>query len=753
MKTRPQIVFASMAASFFALAAGGTEIWAQAAIVAEESGEEEVIVTARRRAESLQDVPIAVSAFNEDQLRQLQADNLSGIQYATPNLYFDQGDAANAVVFLRGIGQNDSLAFADAGVGVYIDDVFIARSQAAFLELFDVERVEVLRGPQGTLYGRNTIGGAVKFVSTTPTDEFKAYFEAGGGNFGFATAKGSISGPIAPGLVRGKAAFAFTHRNGYNFNSFDGESDGDLRSFAGRVGLTFTPYDRLEFVVSVDGKVDRPDRSRSPVRETAITGAPTLTTLQTFPASDDPFRVDVNANGLSDLSGFGAALTTRFKAGPKITLESITAFRSLDFNLNLDTDGSPLPVLDILVIQDQFQISQELRATYSGERFSVTGGLYYFHDDDSTFSGFDDGAATIFGFPVVAFGFPNAALADTDQVTNSYAAFFDASAELAPRWELSAGLRYTYEDRRSQRRFENFFDPTISVIANRPDFLAGTGFPGQTLSGDANFDALTPRVSLSFKPHRGFLLYASVSRGFKSGGFDGRANSDFGFQPFAPEFVWSYEGGVKSTWLDGKVTVNANYFYNDYTDLQVTSFSADPDTGVFVSQFTNAAGARIQGAELEFAAKPVPGLSFNGSLGWLDARYREFDILVGAQVIDVSDRPLVNAPRWNASLGVTYERRIAGGLRGVLHVDGAYRGNHAVEITASTNLNQPATGLLNALAALKSANGRWELQMGVRNAANEAIRVQGFNLSAFPGVELGFFTAPRTYDGRLVLRY
>ncbi|MEM6538207.1 MAG: TonB-dependent receptor, partial [Pseudomonadota bacterium] len=158
---------------------------------------DEIIVTARRREESLQDIPVSVSALTGDRIAELQADDLSGIQYSVPNFYFDEGDASNAVVYLSGIGQNDSLAFADAGVGVYVDDVFIARSQAAFLELFDVERVEVLRGPQGTLYGRNPIGGAVKFISKEPTDEVEAYAEFGAGNFGMITAKGRLSGPVS----------------------------------------------------------------------------------------------------------------------------------------------------------------------------------------------------------------------------------------------------------------------------------------------------------------------------------------------------------------------------------------------------------------------------------------------------------------------------------------------------------------------------------------------------------------------------
>jgi iron complex outermembrane recepter protein len=748
-----------------ASACAATVIFAQSTASAQEEAtaansnerNDVIVVTARRRTENLQDVPVAVSVFNDDRLIELQADNLSGIQYATPNLYLDQGDAANAVIYMRGIGQNDSLAFADPGVGVYMDDVFIARSQAAFLELFDVERVEVLRGPQGTLYGRNTIGGAVKFVSTRPPDEFDAYLEAGAGNFNLATVKGRIGGPLAPGLLRGKAAFSVSRRDGYNTNMATGEDDGDIKSFSGRGSLLFTPSDKVEFLLSVDGKVNRPDTSRSPVRETPITGAPDPadpTLLVTFPASADPFTVDVNANGLSDLTGFGTALTSRWMASDSLTFESITSFRTLDFDLNLDADGSPLPILDILLLQEQEQFSQELRMLYDNDgRVTFTGGLYYFYDDDTTFSGVDNGAATIFGFPVTLFGFASSSLAQTDQVTNSYAAFGDATFALTERLNVSAGLRYTYEKRRSGRSFENFFDPTVSVIQNTPPFLQGQGVAGSPISGEASFDALTPKFSVDFKPTEDVLFYASASRGFKSGGFDGRATSDFGFQSFDPEFVWSYEGGVKTSWFDGALIANAAYFYNDYTDLQVTSFGADPMTGVFVSLFTNAARARIQGVELELFAQPSERLSITGTVGWLDADYKEFDILVGGVSTDVSNRALVNSPNWNASLGATYEHPIGDRLIGVAHVDGAYRGETATEITASPELTQQRYGLLNAFVALKTADERWELRGGVKNATNEAIRVQGFNLSDFPGVQLGFYTAPRTYSFRLIFRY
>lgn len=688
-----------VAVSAFALVASITTspVHAQQAPATQEAmadeGEEplvgnEIVVTARRRAETLQDVPIAISAFDQSALESLQADDLSGIQYAVPNLYLDQGDAGNAVIYIRGVGQNDSLAFADPGVGVYIDDVFIARSQAAFLDVFDVERIEVLRGPQGTLYGRNTIGGAIKFVSARPTDYLTGAVELGVGNYGEIGLKARVSGPIVGDTLTGKAAFAFKKRDGYNFNTFTQTDDGDVETYAGRIGLRFAPSPDLEFLLTGDVKVDRPDTSRSPVRATAVTGADATGALVNFPAASDPYRVQTNANGLNDQTSYGGALTARWFASDSLTLESITAYRGFEFDLKLDTDGSPLPLLDILLRQDQSQFSQEVRATYEADGLSVTGGLYYFHDDDLTFSGVDNGSAVLFGLPVTAFGFASSSLADTQQITDSYAIFADGTYALSERLELSLGARYTWENRTSARRFENYFDPAISVIDNEPDFLAGSGVVGTPISGEADFEAFTPRASLSFEASPDMLFYGSVSRGFKSGGFDGRANTDFGFRPFRPEFVWAYELGAKTSWLDRRLTLNGALFYNDYSDLQVTSFGADPVTGVFVSQFTNAASSRSFGAELELSARPTDRLTLTGSIGLLDAKYREFDILVGGVATDASDRSPVNSPDFNGSLGATYKLPIGGRFALTMHGDASYRSEVATEITDSPDLRQ-----------------------------------------------------------------
>ncbi len=719
---------------------------------------EEIVVTARRREETLQSVPLSVSALTDQDVQDLQADDLTGIQYAVPNLYLDRGDASNAVIFLRGIGQNDSLAFVDPGVSIYIDDVYIARTQAAMLELFDVERVEVLRGPQGTLYGRNSPGGAVKLVTRAPAAHNEFYLETGYGRFDDVTARARISGPLSE-TVKGKLAVSYRSRDGFSRNAFTGRRDGDVRTLAWRAGLYYEPRADLRFVFTLDGRVDRPDTSKSPVRRTTLVAFPDPfadpTDAAVFAPATDNYAVETNANDFSDITTIGLALRAEWQLSADWQLESISAFRTFDFNLELDTDGSPLSVLDVVLFEDSRTFTQELRFVYDdADSWSVTGGLFFFHDIDHTLAGFDLKSAAVFGFPVVLFGFPVAQLGKTDQRADSYALYLDATHRVTARLSVEAGLRYTLDEKRSRRQLENFFDPDflLADLNARPAFLAGSGIPTPQLRGKKRFSALTPRVALSYDLGDDAMVYASVARGFKSGGFDGRANSAFQFQPFRPEKVWAFEGGLKSQWAARRVTANLAYFYNRYRDLQVTSFGRDPATGFFQSLFTNAAAARIQGVEFELSARPFAGFLFQGSVGFMDAEYRRFDALVGGVPTDVSGRRLVNTPKWSAHAGFTYTHSLGSRLDLTWHLDGNYRGRVANELTDSPNLAQGAYLLINAYAAVSTADGAWELQLGGTNLSDRQYIVQGFNLAEFPGVETAFFGPRRVWGAKLIVR-
>ncbi|MBO6764527.1 TonB-dependent receptor [Maricaulis sp.] len=707
-----------------------------------------IVVTARRREESLQDVPLSVSAFGERQLENLQAADITALQNAVPNLTIHTGDAENAVIYIRGVGQVDSLAFAEPGVGVYLDDVYLARTQGAILDVFDVERVEVLRGPQGTLYGRNTIGGAVRFISTRPGSNPGAQLELGAGNHGHVFGRARISGELAEDRLAGKAALFYASSDGYASNAVDGTHDGDVNRLAGRAGLLFTPHDDFELELTLEGTSDTPDASRTPARATAVAGIdPATGDVRIFEPSPDPFDIRASYNDLDDLSSWGLTARAQWRVSDALTLTSITAHRSLSYDSNLDLDGTELEIFEIFVREDAEQFSQEFRAEYdAGGPLQLTGGLYYFDDQDDTFNGLagDDIALPLGGG--VYLPYPLQTASTNDQDTQAWAAYFDASYAVSDRVRLSGGLRYTYEDKSFARLQEAYAPGT----PNPPPFRTGAGVTVTDIDTSESFEALTPRIGLDYRLNDDVMLYGLASRGFKSGGFDGRSNTPFDAEPYDPEFVWSYEAGIKSTLLDGDLVLNAALFRNDYTDLQLSSFTANPDTGAFEAQFTNAGEAVIQGLEVEAMWRPADGLTLTGHLGYMDAFYEEY---IGPGGVDIAgERELVNTPEWSGGAAATYEWPVGDSLYATVHADASWRSKTYTTVSSAENLAQDGYALVNAFAAIGAADDRWEIRAGVRNVFDEHHINQAFDLMEFPGYQLAYYGAPRTFDIRLVLR-
>ena len=678
---------------------------------------DEVVVTARRREERLQDVPVAVTALSSEALENLQASDIGALQGAVPNLTLHEGDAANAVVYLRGVGQVDSLAFADPGVGVYVDDVYLGRAQGAFLSVYDVDRIEVLRGPQGTLYGRNTIGGAVKFVSTPLSADWGGRAEASVGDYGLLEARISAGGALNDdATLLGKAAVSVSRRDGYSDNAFTGSDDGDKDQIAGRVSLEYRPADALSFRLNVDASRDRPDTSRTPARATPVFGL--------YPDTmSDPFKVDADFNDLNRLDTFGAALTADWAVSDLWSFKSVTAWRSMDYASHLDLDATPLALFGVYVDENQHQFSQEFQLTYAGERLNAVAGVFYFDETDLTYSG-------LLG-PVISLvtGSIN------DQHNRSWAAYGQATYDLSERLSLTAGLRYTFEDK-DFRRTQTFYGPLTEPPARDDPGLLVTD-----IDTSESWDSWSPKLGLDYAVSDDVMAYVSVSRGFKSGGFDGRANDASGAAPYDPETLWAYEAGVKSTLMDRRLTANMAVFWNDYTDLQLSSFSADGGGG-FIALFTNAGAATIRGAELELIARPIPELTLNATVGYLDARYDDY---IGPGGVDISDqRHLVNAPEWSARLGGVYVADL--GVNGslTLGADASYRSKVYPTVSSSEVLAQDGYTLVDAFVRWSDRDDRLFLQLGGQNLTDERHIEQGFDLSDSLGYQLAYLGAPRT---------
>ncbi|PHR61457.1 MAG: TonB-dependent receptor [Robiginitomaculum sp.] len=705
---------------------------------------DEVIVTARRQSENLQTTPLAVSTFSADELFSDRIENLGNLQAHVPNLSLHVGDAANAVIYLRGVGQIDSISFNDPGVGVYVDDVYMGRAQGSFLDVMDPERIEVLRGPQGTLYGRNTIGGAIKFVSARPTNEQEGYIEAGYGNYNDFRIKASMSGALVEDVLMVKAAVAHSSRDGYSQNLFDGEDDFDKETLSWRASALLTPDENLSFYLVLDGSENSPDHSRTPHKETPIFSVPSNGFIN---PSNDPFIVNANFNTLENLKTFGVALTSEYSVD-KLTFKSITSFREMDYRTKIDLDGTVDSSFGIYDFEDQQQFSQELQFIYSGDKVSLVSGLYYFKEDDVTFAGAI--APDFFVvLPVIGvFPFPIVNAGRRDQTNISKAAYAQFKYAASSDLNLTLGLRYTEETKDVKSEGEDFFGTGITTPEEmEAAFGTGVGYGLTSFTADDKWKSFSPRFGLDYIVNDDVMVYASASRGFKSGGFNGRLTNRA--QSFDPETLWSYEAGFKSTWNDSRVRLNVAAFYNDYKNFQLSRFSANPDTGAFESVFENAGKATIWGAEMELTALLTDSLTLDMNAGYLNSGYDEF---FGDFGIDVSEsRHLVNAPDFTSRASLNYSHDLVNS--GTLNFNGAvsYRSKTYLTVSSSEVLAQDGYGLLEASIHFASADEHWNVILAGQNLTDKQYREHGFDLSAAPGVQLGYYGTPRTYS--LTVRY
>lgn len=711
---------------------------------------EEVVVTARKREESLLDAPLSVSALTASDLDRMQVDDLGDLSGIVPNLAFNMGDAANAVVYVRGVGQRDSLSFADPGVGVYLDDVYLGRAQGALMDVIDVDRIEVLRGPQGTLYGRNTIGGAIKYVSAQPSATPLFSISAGLGNYSERQVRAVVSGPLGEGDLLGRLSVAWSSHDGYteNIHPGAGSMDGDRDSLAWRAQLSYSPSDSWAVNLAVDRSDNDPARSVTPAR---VTAGPTLVAATAnHPAVADPFAIEADFNDVERLVVQGASLlvTRSFTRG--MELKSITAYREVEHETHIDLDGTGYPIFGVLVDQNQDQFSQELQLAFNlGDALSGLAGAYWFSENDITPDGISNSEPIDFAGGA-GFFLPYNTVSENDQRIEATAVFGEVSWLAGERLELTAGMRYTDETRRLKRKAcQAFSAQPLNIDACTPEPGSLNPF-ALRLDLEDSFDAITPRLGAAYTTDSAGMMYFNWARGFKSGGFDGRigyngaSSADaVGTQsaPYDPEFADTYEAGWKLGAADGSWRFSAAAFFNDYTDLQLSSFSATPGGG-FATVFTNAGKAEMLGLELEALARPVPNVLVSASLGFLDASYKEF---IDASQRDVADeRTPIHAPDMTGSLAIQYA--VPAGFGEVrIGWNMTWRSDYFVEVNNHPALEQSGYALHNIAIALEDADGRWTLSVGVQNLMDEAYITHGFDLTAFPGVGLAYHGAPRTY--------
>jgi iron complex outermembrane receptor protein len=684
-----------------------------------------VVVTARRREEALRDVPQAVTAISGEELESRGAQNIAALAAVTPNLVIHPGRAFNGTViaYIRGIGQFDSIWGVEPGVGIYLDDVHLARPQGALLDILDVERVEVLRGPQGTLYGRNTLGGAIKFVTRAPAPDFGGRLSLTLGDYGRRDAKAILNLPVGDNW-RTRVALAKYDRDGYGRNLTTGEDVSARDSGVARINAVWDASADVEVRLAYDRTRDR---SGPPAARRLLVAPPRFDPDQ---APLDPGRYDVRSDAPEklDLDNEGASATIDWTLAPAWRLRSITAWRQGESDA---CPGHGKPRAAAMDADASVQRAPGLAGSPAALRQRRCLARRRAVPARRRESGSGHNITTLFGRRPTAG--PRATCGPVAPPSTA-----DWVRDLGARWQLDAGLRYTVERKTASARNGTYTDDTYTTPTPEPPYF---GRLSADFTDSETYRAPTPSLALAWR-NGGAMLYAKASRGFKGGSYNVRANtvtSPDSAHPLDAETVTAYELGAKTEWLDRRLSVDATVFRNDYQDIQLSVFVPNALGGLF-ADFRNAGSGTAQGMELEWRARLGPHLSWDGHVGYLDARYDEF---IDRGVDVASSRHFPNAPEWTAGTSLVADVPLQGGGALRARIDGRYQSTVRPTTDVTELLLQPGYALWNASLSWDLPDGRWRVALRGDNLADKRYLTNGFYYLPF-GIATGYYGPPRT---------
>lgn len=727
-------------------------------------GELETIeITARKTVESLQEVPVAVTSIGAAELDAQGISVLTEIQQFSPNttLQTSRGTNSTLTAFIRGVGQQDPLWGYEPGVGIYIDDVYVARPQGAVLDLLNVQRVEVLRGPQGTLYGKNTIGGAVKYVTKemSGSAEFDARATVGNysqrdimvtGQIPLIEDKLYIGGGIANLTRDGFGEYlesALPNQDRENYNK-------DLTAY--RIAVEYRPTDNLFFRLDYD-KTEDESNSKGGFRL-----LPSVLTEAPVPDSVYDSYTSLPTENLVELEGI--SFLARWDVSDELQLKYIASSRESYSPTNIDFDNTPVDVFDVPAIYDDENTTHEIQANYAGEGFSLVSGLYYY--DGESCGSFD---AILGALGRIAFGVPGL----TREVvgcndSESYAAYAQAGFDISDQLSVTIGARYTDETRKAFVNNGLIFDnvyPESGWIPGyvRPEgtFLGGNIVPqvlGVDTDGDgvldapseASFSRFTPRLGVEYQMNDKTMIFASYAQGFKSGTFNPRATINE--PPAEPEVVDSFEIGIKSD-LSDTLRTNVTLFSLDHKDRQYISVlpvSSPEDLNQILGNIGESSASGIE-AEITWIASDA--LKFDIALGYIDADFDEVistDPATGNQV-DISDQfAISNTPEYTFNFNANYSFETDLGFF-MLNANYYYRDDYQIDESAGSLLQQDGYGLLNASITWESTEGNWYGGLHAKNLTEEEYLVGGYQFVTANGD--GTFTPGTGGDNTLIGYY
>jgi len=667
----------------------------------------DIIVTATRTGETaLQSTPIAITAVSGKQMADRGIRDVQDLKAQVPSLQVSDLSGYTQL-YIRGIGSNIVFIGSDPSTTINLDGVYLARPLSYFNNFLDVERIEVLRGPQGTLYGRNSVGGTINIISRKPSSHFEAEMRGEFGTYDRYGVQGYVSGPLTQGGVRASLAFDISGHDAYLHNVSTGNDLENNRSRGVR-GQVLVP-------VGSDGEwILRADYSR---QVGALGAYPKLLRPDGVPLDDsilgDYHKVSMDGRNWTVLKNYGVASDFTIGLADHLKLRSLTAYRGFRGSILADADSSSIPLLrNHLDPIRQHQFSQEFTLTGHASRLDYVLGAYYFEETDR-----EPLTLNIFLPP------PGISHVQRPLVrARSEALYGQGEYHLTDTLSVIAGLRYTKE----RKHYELNDRFTVSTALDPDEAAAApvlSGIPGVpdpfTVNTSRRDHALTPKFGINYKPLPTVLLYASATRGFKSGGYDYGANNAVDASTgYGPEKLWSYEVGLKSDWLDHRLRFNIDGFYYDYTDLQVESYVQVGAS--FGARTQNAATARVKGIETELEWKPTRAIDLYANVAYLDARYTKYPnaYVTTFGTFDASGKRLNNAPRWSATFGGSYTFDLAQSGKLLVGMDAHVQStvyftaaNDGVNGVTGYPEQQRGYGVIDARVAWTSDDGLWRVAL------------------------------------------
>lgn len=720
---------------------------------------DDIVVTARRRAERLQDVPVAVTALSAANLEAKGAMDIAAIAPSTPGLSFNggavggSGTSSSAQIFVRGIGQDDYLPTTDPGVGIYIDEIYLGRTTGSILSLTDIERVEVLRGPQGTLFGRNTIGGAI-LVTTRKPDLSGAYanLSANFGERSLIDLKGSANAPLTDTLAV-KISAGMRKQDGYGRSTITPGRFGDTDRWGVTGQLLFQPTPELKFLVSADySEINQPSPTQVATNigpavgliaaYNAFAPARGLPLFNQALAATGPFVGSSQRLGYDDAKVKGISLSGEYAFADDWALKSITAYRKSDVAFSADADTTAAPIFDVTTTVDQDQFSQEFQVSGTLGNLSLTAGTYYY-DENIDYTLTADILPGLYGFLVAGGLCPSPATPcfaatrgfrqPSTLSIKAYAGFGQGTYRFTDWLSATGGIRYSIE----KRRFET------------QSFGTATGALQFSGNQRRRYSQWTPKIGLEAKPARDVLVYASYSKGYKSGTFNGRATSGPALNEVLPESSDSYEIGIKSQFWDRRVTLNLSVYDVTYKNLQTTVTVRD-SAGAPATALINAAEATAKGFEAELTVRPVRGLMLNATWGYIDGKITKTTPVAAAQGLLVGNR-LTKTPKNKVSLAAQYDWQVFGS-DAFARVDYAWQSSMFHTPLNQRNTFEESYALTNVRVGYTIPNSQIRTSVYVNNVFNKEYALNR-SYVAFADYNTANFARPREWGVSLAVDF